>query len=172
MMTKDTSKTRRVMLALNEVSSLHDLWRAAMEQMTGGGFELTTVFVRDDRWRRAASLPFTEEISRASGSSINFTLQRADEVDRDAVTRTQSRLQQLAMESKIQLAFEILAEHEATRIHELVRSESDLLIAPSFFKRRPLYSELARLKCRILFVDASDSPAESENHQESSSRAG
>ena len=165
-MTKETNKTRRVMLAFNEASSLHDLWRAAMEQMTGDAFELTTVFVRDDRWRRAASLPFTQEISRASGSSMNFTLQRAEEVDRDAVTQMQGRLQQLAMDSKIRMAFEILAEHEATRIHEFVRSESDLFIAPSFFKRQPLYSELARLKCRILFVDANDGPAEPEDHQE------
>jgi hypothetical protein len=95
---------------------------------------------------------------------MKFTLQRAEEVDRDAVMRTQVRLQQLATDSEIQLAFEILAEHEATRIHELVRSESDLLIAPSYFKGRPFYSELARLKCRILLVDAKDGATESENY--------
>ncbi len=162
-MIKDTSNTRRVMLAVTEASSLQVLWRAAMEHMTGKRTELITVFVRDDRWRRAASLPFTEEVSRAGGGSMNFTLQRAEEVDRDAVARTHGRLQQLATESEIQLAFEILAEHEATRIHELVRSESDLLIAPSFFKGRPFYSELARLKCRILLVDAKDSTAGPED---------
>lgn len=144
------------MLVVNETSSLHDLWRTAMEHLADEHAELTTVFVRDDRWRRAASLPFTEEISRASGSSMNFTLQRAEEVDSDAVTRTQSRLQQLAMDSKIQLAFEIVAEHEATKIHELVRSESDLLIVPSVFEGRPFYSEIARLKCRFLLVDVMD----------------
>ena len=163
-MTKDTSNTRRVMLALNETSSLHDLWRAAMEHLAGEHAELITIFVRDDRWRRAASLPFTEEVSRASGSSMNFTLQRAEEVDRDAAMRTQGRLQQLATDSEIQLAFEILAEHEAARIHEFVRSEPDLLIAPSFFKGRPIYSELARLKCRILLVDAKDVTAEPEEY--------
>ncbi len=165
-MTNDTSNTRRIMLAVTETSSLHDLWRAAMEQLAGEHAELITVFVRDDRWRRAASLGFTEEISRASGGSVNFTLQRAEEVDRDAVTRTQGRLQQLATESEIQLAFEILAEQEATRIHEFVRSELDLVIAPSFFKRRPFYSELTQLKCRILLVDAEDVTTETENHLE------
>lgn len=162
-MTKDTSKPRRIMLAVTEASSLQVLWRTAMEHMSGEGAELITVFVRDDRWRRAASLPFTEEVCRASGGSANFTLQRADDVDRDAVTSAQGRLQQLATDSRIQSAFEILAEHEATRIHELVRSESDLLIAPSFFKRRPLYSELARLKCRILLVDANEGTAKPED---------
>lgn len=155
-MTKNTSNTRRVMLAFNETSALHDLWRAAMEQLAGEHTELITVFVRDDRWRRAASLPFTEEVSRASGSSTNFTLQRAEEVYRDAVTRTQGRLRQLAKDFEIQLAFEILAEHEASRIHEFIRPESDLIIAPSFFEGRPFYSELARLKCEILLVDAED----------------
>ena len=155
-MTKDTSNTRRIMLAVTEASSLQSLWRAAMEHMTGERAELITVLVRDDRWRRAASLPFTEEVCRASGGSMNFTLQRAEEVDRDAVVRTQGRLQQLATDSEIQLAFEILAEHEAKRIHEVVRPESDLIIAPSFFKGRPFYSELARLKCEILLIDAED----------------
>jgi hypothetical protein len=152
------------MLAVTEASSLQALWRAAMEHMTGERAELITVFVRDDRWRRAASLPFTEEVSRASGGSMNFTAERAEEVDRDAVMRTQGRLQQLATDSEIQLAFEILAEHEVTRIHEFVRSESDLLIAPSFFKGRPFYSELARLKCRILLVNAKDATAEPEDY--------
>jgi len=155
-MTKDTSNTRRVMLAVTEASSLQDLWRAAMEHMAGEPAELITVFVRDDRWRRAASLSFTEEVSRVSGRSMNFTLQRAEEVDRDAASRMQGRLQQFATDAEIQLAFEILAEHDATRIHDFVRSESDLLIAPSLFKGRPFYSELARLKCQILLVDARD----------------
>jgi len=87
---------------------------------------------------------------------MNFTLQRAEEVDRESVMRTQDRLQQLATDSEIQLAFEILAEHEAMRIHEFVRSESDLLIAPSMLKGQPIYAELARLKCRILLIDAKD----------------
>ncbi|MBT8090285.1 MAG: hypothetical protein KJO01_08770 [Gammaproteobacteria bacterium] len=165
-MIKNTSNTRRVMLAVTETSSIHDLWRVAIQHLQGEHAELITVLVRDDRWRRAASLEFTEEISRAGGGSVSFTLQRAEEVDRDAVMRTQDRLQQLAMKAKIQLAFEILAEHEATRLHEFVRSESDLLIVPSFFKGRPFYSELARLKCRILLVDAKDVTAERENYLE------
>jgi hypothetical protein len=156
------------MLAVTEASSLQALWRTAMEQLSGEGAELVTILVRDDRWRRAASLPFTEEVCRASGGSMNFTLQRAEEVDRDAVTRTQGRLQQLSTDSQIQSAFEILAENEATRFHEFVRSESDLLIAPSFFKRRPLYSELARLKCRILLIDAKDTITDPEDYQSNS----
>ena len=155
-MTRDTSSTHRVMLAITDASSLQAVWRTAMESLASEGAELITVFVHDDRWRRAASLPFTEEISRASGSSMNFTLQRTEEVHRDVLVSTRGRLKKLAADSQIQFAFEILTEHEATRIHEFVRSESDLLIAPSFLKGRPFYGELARLKCRILLVDANN----------------
>lgn len=162
-MTKDTSNTHRIMLAITDASSLQSVWRTAVERLTSERGELIAVFVHDDRWRRAASLPFTEEISRASGDSMDFTLPRAEEVDRDALAHTQGRLQKLAADSQIQFAFEILAEHEATRIHEFVRSESDLLIAPSFLKGRPFYGELARLKCRILLVDANNVTAESED---------
>ena len=162
MMTEDRSNTHRVMLAITDASSLQAVWRTAMESLTGERAELITVFVHDDRWRRAASLPFTQEISRASGSSINFTLQRAEDVHRDVLVRTQGRLQKLAKDSQIQFAFEILTEHEATRIHEFVRSESDLLIAPSFLKGRPFYGELARLKCQILLVEADNMTAESK----------
>lgn len=153
-MTKDTSSTRRIMLALTEANSLQVFWRAAMDDMTSGDAELITVFVHDDRWHRAASLPFTTEVSRASGGSMKFTPQRAEEVAGEAVSRAQRKLRQLALESRIQPAFEILAEHEAARLCEFIRSESDLLIAPSFFKERPFYSELTQLKCRILLVDA------------------
>ena len=155
-MTKDTSNTRRIMLALTEANSLPVYWRAVMEHMADAPSELVTVFIRDDRWRRAASLPFTKEISRASGSSIKFTPQRAEDVDRESVQHAQQQVQRLAMESKIQLVFEILAEHETKRFHEFVRSEADLLIAPSFFEKRPFFSELAQLKCRILLIDAKD----------------
>ena len=162
-MTKDTSSKRRVMLAITDTGSLQAIWHTALERLTSDGAELITVFVHDDRWRRAASLPFTEEISRASGSSMNFTLRRAEEVHRDVVVRTQDRLQKLAADSEIQFVFEILTEHEATRFHEFVRSESDLLIAPSFLKGRPFYGELARLKCQILLVDADNVTTETED---------
>jgi len=152
------------MLAVSESSSLQELWRTAMEHLADEHAELITVYVRDDRWRRAASLPFTEEVSRASGGSMNFTPQRAEEVDRDAAVRTRGQLQQLATESKVQLAFEIIAEHEATRIHEFVRSEADLLIAPSFFEGQPFHSEMVRLKCRILLVDSDDVTTEPEDN--------
>lgn len=155
-MMKSTTEIRRVMLAVTESSSLPDLWRAVTEHLAGASAELITIFVSDDRRRRAASLPFTREVSRISGGSENFTPRRAAQVDSDAVVRTRRRLRQLAAEAEIQLVFQILAENEAARIHEFVTAEPDLLVAPSFFESRPIYTELARLKCRILLVDTED----------------
>ena len=162
-MTKNETDVRRILLAISEENSLHELWQAVTENLTGKEGELVILFVRDDRWRRAASLPFTIEISRVGGARKDFTQTRAEQIDEEAVVQTQDRLQRLAAEAKLRFAFEIVAEDESTRIHELVTSESDLLIAPSFFRWRPIYNEIARLKCRTVLIntqDTDDSPAE------------
>jgi leucyl aminopeptidase (aminopeptidase T) len=150
------SNKRRVFLAITETSPLSELWRAVTEHLGDAQAELVTVFVSDDRWRRAASLPFTREISGVSGSSENFTLQRAEQIDKDAVASAQCEIRQLAAEAELQVAFEFLSEHDAAQIHELVKVEQDVLIAPSFFRSRPIYAELTRLRCRILLVDSED----------------
>lgn len=162
-MTTNQTDLRRIMLAVTETSSLQDLWAAAMEHLEGASAEVITLFVSDDRWRRAASLPFTREISRVGGGVSEFTLQRAEQVDKDAVIRAQGRLSKLAADAKLRFVFEILDEREATRIHELVRSDLDVLIAPSLLKARPIFSELARMKCRILLIDTKEVLAPSQD---------
>ena len=127
-----------------------------MELLGGRSAELISVFVSDNRWRKAASLPFTQEVSRVGGSRSNFTRERAEQVDRDAVERTQGQLRQLAADSKIQLTFATIGDHEGARIREYVTSDADVLIVPSFLKRMPIYAELTRLKCRIEVVDSED----------------
>ena len=156
MATDDRKALRRIMLALNESSSLPTLWRAVTELLGEGAAELVTVFITDDRWHRAASLPFTREISRFSGLPGDFTRERADEVNRDAQGRTQKAVAQLAAERQLDFVFEILAEHSAEQIHRLVRMEQDILIAPSLFRSRPIFAELSRLKCRVLLVDTEE----------------
>jgi len=161
-MTQRKSELRRIMLAITESSSLNELWSAVEDHLAIEPAELITLFFSDDRWRRAASLPFTREIARVGGSSSDFTPQRADQVGKDAMQRAQARLRQLADEAEVRLAFEMIDEHELTRLQELVISESDVLIASAFFKGRPLYSELARLNCRVLLIGSEDSTTEGE----------
>ena len=158
---KRASDKRRVLLAITETSSLSTLWRVVTQQAEGEQTELVTVFVCDDRWHRAASLPFTREVSRVSGGSENFTPQRAQQIKEDTVGRKHRELEELAKEAELPFDFEVLAEHDAAKLEEFVSVEQDVLIAPSFLKSRPIYAELTRLKCRILFVDEEEEDDES-----------
>jgi len=157
------SEKRRVLLAITEASPLQDLWRAVVDYLAGSHGELMTVYFSDDRWHRAASLPFTREVSKVSGDSEDFTRERAQQIDEDTVGRTHRELEKLASEAKLPFAFEVLPEHDATRLREIVSVQHDVLILPTFLKNRPIYAELTRLKCRVYYVDAEeDKTADSE----------
>lgn len=153
---RNTNDLPRILLAVTETSPLPTLWRAVVEHLPDSHVELVTLFISDDRWHRAASLPFTQEISRISRSVANFTPKRAEQVNKDVVERTRRKLQRLADESEIQFAFEVLSEHQAAQVRDLVIVEQDVLIVPSNLRNRPVFAELARLNCRILLVDTED----------------
>ena len=106
--TSERTDVRRVMLALWETGSLQDLWTAALQHISGGPAELVTVFVRDDRWRRAASLPFTREVPRLGGEARKFTLLRAEQLDREAVAQAEGRVKELASAARIEFSFTVL----------------------------------------------------------------
>lgn len=154
-MTK-TDDRIRVVIAVTESSPLSALWLAAMDLMRESPAELVALFVDDDRWRRAASLSFTREISRVSGAVADFTVQRAEQINREAITRTQHRIEKLASKADLALAFEVLPESDQQRIKELVGTGQNVLIAPSFITARPFYTHLTRLDCRILLVEATE----------------
>ncbi len=163
---------RRILLAITEASPLQDLWRAVIDYLEGAHGELTTVFFSDDRWHRAASLPFTREVSKVSGDSENFTRERAQQIDEDTVGRTHRELEKLASEAELPFAFEVLPEHDAStelpfafevlpehdmsKLREIVSVQHDVLILPSFLKSRPIYAELTRVKCRVYYVDGEE----------------
>lgn len=151
-----TSDKRRILLAITETSPLQALWRAVVESLAGSHGELTTVFVSDDRWHRAASLPFTREVSKVSGDSENFTRERAQQIDEDTVGRTHRELEKLASEAELPLEFAVLPEHDASKLREIVSVQHDVLVLPSILKSRPIYAELTRLKCRVYYVDTEE----------------
>ncbi len=150
---KTADDRRRVLLAVTESSPLPQLWEAMIQHLAGAPAELITIFFSDDRWRRAASLPFTREFSRITGNPEAFTLQRAEQLDKDVVSRTRLEIQRLAAEADLQLAFEILPDNEPELLHERLAFEQDVLIAHSSIASRPIYTELTRLKCRVLLVE-------------------
>ena len=151
-----TSDRRRILLAITESSPLQDLWRAVVDSLAGSHGELMTVFVSDDRWHRAASLPFTREVSKVSGDSENFTRERAQQIDEDTVGRTHRELEKLASEAELPFEFEVLPEHDAAKLREILSVQHDVLVLPTFLKSRPIYAELTRLKCRVYYVDTEE----------------
>ena len=151
-----TNDLRRILLAVTETSPLTRLWHAVAENLADTRVELITIFVSDDRWHRAASLPFTREISRIGRSNVKFTPKRAEEIDKDVVDRTRLQLQRLADEAELQFVFEVLREHQTSQLHDLVSVEHDVLIVPSYLRGWPVYAEFTRLNCQILLVDTED----------------
>lgn len=157
---KQNDDMRRVVIAITETSPVADLWQAAMGILRESRGDLLALFVDDDRWRRAASLPFTTEISRLGGGVADFTLQRAEELNREAVLRMQQRLQRLAAEAEKSLAFEVLPESDLKRIENLFGSGANVLVAPSFITNRPFYAQIQRLDCQVLLIEATEEQSE------------
>ena len=157
-MQAEQGSKRRVLLVVTETSPVEKLWRALLDDLADAQAEVVAVFVSDDRWIRAASLPFTREISRLSGGSEVFTARRAEQVFGDMVERVRHRIRQLAAERQLQLVFEILNAQEPNRIREFVRIEHDLLVAPSVLQYWPDFADLARPERRVVFVNDEEPP--------------
>lgn len=155
-MTGEVQQVQRVLLVITESSPVEKLWHTLVECIEGTPAEVMTVFVSDDRWRRAASLPFTREISRVSGLFADFTRRRAERIDEEAIERARAKLGELAEDRGLQLAFAMLSEYETARVREVVHVEQDVLIAPSVLEDRPVFAELMRLNRRIMLVDVEE----------------
>ena len=154
--TKKTDDRLRVVIALTESSPLDVLWREAMKLMQDSPADLLALLVDDERWRRAASLPFTREISRISGAVAEFTPQRAEELNREGITRMQSRMQELATKAHLAVRFEVLPESDRERIRKFIGAGRNILIAHSLIRGRPIYTHLSQCDCRMLLIDAVD----------------
>ena len=159
---KTTDDRLRVVIAITESSPLAALWNAAIHLLDESPGQLVALFIDDDRWQRAASLPFTREISRIGCAAADFTVQRAEQINKEAIIRTQRRIEQLASETDRALAFEVLPEPDQKRIQELVGNDQNVLIAPAFITARPGYSYLTRLDCRLLLVEAEEEKQQSQ----------
>ncbi|MGB5256957.1 MAG: hypothetical protein WBN44_06855 [Woeseiaceae bacterium] len=160
-MTKNSGEFPRIFLAVAEANSVPVLWRAVTEHLRDEDTEILTMIISDDRWRRAASLPFTREILRVGGKTAEFTVTRAEQLDKTTLAVIQQRIRQHARNTNVRFVFETLSEHEAVRIHDPLPRENDVLIAPTSLKGRPFHKHLATLKCRILFVETNEPPQQS-----------
>ena len=142
----------RVVIAVTESASLAQLWRTAMEMLRDSHAEVVALFLDDERWHRAASLPFTREISKV-GSVADFTTQRANQVHAETVSDLRQRIEQLAAEADVTIEFRVLAESDHALPDTIVGGGGSILIAPSRLANRPIYAELTRLDLRIELVE-------------------
>lgn len=154
-MTKSERKQRTdlVVIAITELAPVQRIWREALQLIEESRAELHALFVEDERWHRAASLPFTREISRVGGADADFTAQRAIEVHKEAIDRAHRQLQQLAAESERELAFEVLPESDQKRIRDLVSKGDCIVIAPDVLAEQPIFRELQELGCRVVLIE-------------------
>ena len=77
-----TEHADRILIAITEFSPVDLLWQAALKRIGDTPTELLALYFAEDHWRRAASLPFTREISsrvqgRPWASIGNFDRQAA-----------------------------------------------------------------------------------------------
>ena len=149
----DESKSR-IVIAVTEASPVLELWRAAMRVIEEAPGDVLTLYFEDDKWRRAASLPFTREISR-TGAVTDFSVRRAEEIHREAIARVRRIIARLAEEAEIRSDFEVLRESDASLARKFLGSRN-VLVAPSHISQRPFYIELTKLDFRILLVEGHD----------------
>ena len=154
-MTKDDVKLR-IVIAVTETTPVALLWEAALRLLRESRAELAALYVRDDRWHRVASLPFTREILRSGGVAVEFTRQRAEQVSRERAARVREAIRKLAAESKLEPVFESLGESDAARLREFIGSRENIFVAPSFISTRPIYAMLSEMNCRIELVEAEE----------------
>jgi hypothetical protein len=151
----------RVLIAITESSRVEILWRAAIRRVRTLDAGVTAVYLAESHWHRAASLPFTREISRVSGAHEDFTLRRASQLREEAIFRAREVLQKLASETDLSPSFEVLADANPARIHELVKNTQSVLIAPARIRQRPIFAEFEKLGCPVELVEESEDDSQS-----------
>ncbi len=157
---KKSDRPTRILIAITEQSPVSELWQAALKQVDRDA-EVVALFVSDDRWHRAASLPFTREISRL-GAVADFTRQRADQLYKDSVARIRRSISELAREAELAATFEELSERNAARLEELVSEAQSVLIASSQITGEPIYARFSSLGCHIELIESPESRINSD----------
>lgn len=147
-------RIERIAITVTEVVTVSQMWRTALQLAKGPSVELVAVLLSDDRWQRAATLPFTREISRLSGAHADFTLQRASEVHKDTIETVRKELQQLASEASLETAVEVMPESDRDKIRGRLAGSDSTLVVPALLANHPLLKELEALGCRITLVDS------------------
>ena len=153
---------QRVVIALTDTTSITEMWERAMQVIRGKHAELTVVFLHDESWQRAASLPFTREVSKVGGQSSDFTLRRAEQLLSVQASGLQENIETLARSAGLPVAFQVLPEADQAGVRTLISSEINIVIGPTVLARHPVFLELQSSEKEIVFVGPDDNETEGE----------
>lgn len=149
-----SKQARRVIIALTETSPVAELWDAALHARGDSRDELVVVFFHDERWHRAASLPFTREVPVAGGADRDFTLQRAEQLLDRAAANLRRTIEKLASRAGLSVAFQTLSEQDDEQAQSLLAGEISVVVGPSALAKHPVLVELRRLDRRLVLVES------------------
>ena len=146
---------RCVLIALTEQGPVRQIWQTLLDLLSeGNDSEVVALFVTDDRWDRAASLPFTREVLLISGSSRDFTPQMAREIVHETAAEIRSELEALAAEAGYRFTFEIVPTGDQTQVEQLTSGTVNVVIVSSELAGSPLHSAFEKICCDIVLVPA------------------
>ena len=146
----------RVIIALTEASSIADLWEAAMQAVSNTNTELLVIFLHDERWHRAASLPFTREISQVGGSERDFTLQRAEQILDEKAGTLRKSIEERAQRAGLTTVFQVLAETDQARTRTLLASDTNIVVGPAILAQHPVFLELQSIVKRMILIESGE----------------
>lgn len=144
---------RRIVIAMTDSSPVAELWEAAMEAIRDSRVELVAVYLHDERWEHAASLPFTQEVSLIGGSATDFTLRRAEQLLAETVALMRKQVEQLASEAGLPVEFEVLPESDKALVQALFGRDKILVVAPPILREHRIFRDLRELAQKILLIE-------------------
>lgn len=145
----------RIVVVLTGSAPIRALWETAVGSAEGGDAEIIALYIDDEQWQRAASLPFTREISRTSGKAAEFTRLRAEQLARESVEGVRRQLAELASLSRRVFEFEVLSGSGSNRVQQILREERCILVAHSPVAELELFAEFRARNPRIVLIDGS-----------------
>jgi hypothetical protein len=150
----NNEQRERVVIAVTETSPIAELWATAMQAISSSNVELVVIFLHDERWHRAASLPFTREISHVGGDASDFTLQRAEQLLAEKAASLRQSIEERAKSAGLAVAFQVLAETDQVRTRTLVDRNDNIVIGPAVLAKHPVFLELKSVVKRMVLIEA------------------
>lgn len=143
----------RVVIAVTETSPLAEMWDAALQLVSDPSTELVVMFLHDERWHRAASLPFTREFSISGVADADFTPRRAEQLLEEAANRLRKGIEELAVRAGRTFVFQVISEHDPSVTDELLSGEISAVVGPSVLASHPVFVGLQGAKRRLVLVE-------------------